>query len=171
MSNPRLLSDIVLDSAFIAGAAAFSALGLSPVSPVLIGGMVASAIARKFIPRSEYDHLLAKLGINAPRINGSTMGQQWSNYLTLRNEALTQKASTLTGGIKRAWTLYGISLGAIAYWAMPFILAAGGRAFSGQYALILMLVGLHHLSIFAQYAEVRAWAKKRNQQDVSQKTI
>lgn len=161
MTQQRLLSDIVIDSALITAATASTALGLSVVSPAFFGIMVLTAIARKFIPRSEYDHLLTKIGFKPARINESLMGRQWSEYLALRSQALADKPSSIGGGLKRAWTVYGISLGAMAYWTMPFVIAAGGKLLAGHFALALMLLGLHHLSIFAQYAEIRAWAKKK----------
>lgn len=90
------------------------------------------------------------------------MGSLWAEYIDLKQQAAAEKRVNITGTLKRAWLLYGLWLGAAAYWTMPFVLGFAGQLLTGQYFVILLLIALHHLSIFAQYAEIRAWARKRD---------
>lgn len=161
MKSHRRLSDIAIDSTLITSAAASSAAGAHVLSPVFLGTMVALAMARRFVPR--YRSILAAVSPAFGQIDRSRMGMLWEEYLALKQQAAAEKRANFGGMLQRAWLLYGMWLGAAAYWTMPFILGVAGQMLSGQYFVILLLVALHHLSIFAQYAEIRAWARKREQ--------
>lgn len=161
MNHNRLLSDVAIDSALLVGASISAAAGLPYIPPTLFAGMVGLSAARRLMGRERYTATLRWSGVPIEQIDQSEMGRQWVNYLDLKAIAAREKQANVVGALKRVWMMYGLWLGAIAYWTMPFIIAFAGRLLAGQYVIVLMLVGLHHLSIFAQYAEIRAWARKR----------
>jgi|UPI0008340DB6 hypothetical protein len=161
MKSHRHLSDVAIDSVLIASAAVSSAMGAHILSPAFLGTMIALAMTRRFVPR--YRAMLAALSPAFGKVDQSRMGKLWAEYLHLKQQAAAEKRANFGGTLQRAWLLYGMWLGAAAYWTMPFIIGVAGQMLSGQYFVILMLVALHHLSIFAQYAEIRAWARKRDQ--------
>lgn len=164
MTTQRQLSDIAIDSALISSTAISAAVGLYALSPVFFATMAGLAIARRYWP--EFRTVSATAMPAIERINGSRIGSLWAEYVNLKQQAAAEKKANFGGTLKRAWLLYGLWLGAAAYWTMPFILAFAGQMLSAQYLVILLLVVLHHLSIFAQYAEIRAWARKRDQKSL-----
>lgn len=161
MTTHRQLSDIAIDSALITSTAVSAAAGLHALSPVFFAAMAGLAAARRFWPN--YRTVSTTTVPAKDRINGSRVGALWAEYVGLKQLAAAEKKANIGGALKRAWLLYGLWLGAAAYWTMPFILGFAGQMLSGQYLVILLLLVLHHLSIFAQYAEIRAWARKRDQ--------
>jgi len=162
MNHNRLLSDVAIDSALLVGASISAAAGLPYIPPILFAGMVGLSAARRLMGRERYTPILRLSGVPIEKIDQSDMGRQWIDYLDLKAIAAREKQANVVGTLKRVWMMYGLWLGAIAYWTMPFIIAFAGPLLAGQYVIVLMLVGLHHLSIFAQFAEIRAWARKRN---------
>ncbi|PZR95229.1 MAG: hypothetical protein DI537_05435 [Stutzerimonas stutzeri] len=162
INTQRQLSDVAIDSGLVILSAAAAAVGVSAAPPAFLGMMGAASVARRYWPA--YHNAMANAAPVLTRINQTRMGARWSEYVSLRQQAAAEKKASIGGALKKAWLLYGLTLGAAAYWTMPFILGVAGRILSGQYLVILLLIVLHHLSIFAQYAEIRAWARKRSEQ-------
>lgn len=163
MTKHRLLSDVALDSALLTGSALSCATGFTHQPPLFFIGMIGLSSARRFLGRNAYATIIGKFRFPAERIDQSEMGRQWVAYLALKEQAAAEKQANVVGALRRVWMMYGLWLGAMAYWTMPFIIAFAGQMLAGKYVVLLMLLGLHHLSIFAQYAEIRAWAKRRHQ--------
>ncbi|GHE73902.1 hypothetical protein GCM10019059_36820 [Camelimonas fluminis] len=164
--HKQALSDVALDTALVALMALFAALGVPGPGIALFFIMAALTTVRASGHRDLYDQPLARIGFKAAAINSSVAGVAWRNYILLRWVQQSAKPTNAVKGIRWAWNGYGRLIGDLSYWAMPFILAFGFTRLHGAYALCLTLVGVHILGVFAQFAQIRAWARNNPDADV-----